>query len=250
MSLRALAFLVAVAGCGCTKPTEPPPAKTTTVPAPEPASYGTISGEVTFAGQAPAAQPIDMSQDPACGMAMQAPARSEAYEVNQGKVANVLVYVKAGAPPADYPRPAPVTVDQAGCRYIPHVAAVMTGQTVRFTNSDPALHNVHAMPAAQPGWNASQQPRGEPLERTFAKAELMVPVVCNSHPWMKMYLSVLEHPFFAVTDAHGRFTIHLPPGEYTLAAVHERWGEKTAPVRVATHGDQTADFHFAAADGK
>jgi hypothetical protein len=90
-------------------------------------------------------------------------------------------------------------------------------------------------------------PRGTPLEKTFDTPELMVPIKCNQHPWMKMYLSVSSHPYFAVTGADGKFQITgLPPGEYTIAALHEKLGEQTMKVTVSTQ-PATADFSFAPA---
>jgi hypothetical protein len=99
------------------------------------------------------------------------------------------------------------------------------------------------------GWNVSQYPGGEAIEKTFAKPELMLPIQCNNHPWMKMYVNVSTHPFFAVTDSDGKFTISgLPPGTYTLAAVHEKMGEKTVQITVGAKETKITDFKFASSD--
>ena len=97
----------------------------------------------------------------------------------------------------------------------------------------------------------TQTPRGEPIEKTFPRPELMMKVSCNQHPWMRMYLNVVEHPFFAVSDVNGKFEIEgLPAGEYTVVAVHERMGEKTIKVKIEAQKTAATEFGFSEADGK
>jgi hypothetical protein len=67
------------------------------------------------------------------------------------------------------------------------------------------------------------QPRGALSSVKLASPEVMVKVVCNIHPFMSAWVGVLEHPFFAVTDALGNFAINeLPAGKYTIAVWHEK----------------------------
>lgn len=246
-----LLSLLLVAGCG--KEEQPKTSAQTfevKQPAPvNPAVTGTVTGVVGFAGAAPKAAAIDMSQDPACVMGPNAGKESvsEAVVVNGGKLANVFVYVKEGLPAGNYGVPTePVVIDQQGCRYVPHVAGAVAGQKVRFLNSDPTMHNVHPDAQANSPWNITQTPKGDPIEKSFSKPELMMKVSCNQHPWMRMYLNVVPHPFFAVSGADGKFEIKgLPPGEYTIAAVHERLGEQRARVTVAAKQSTTAEFSFA-----
>jgi len=79
-------------------------------------------------------------------------------------------------------------------------------------------------------------------------SEVLVPVKCNQHPWMKAYVGVLKHPFFAVSGEDGSFTIKgVPPGKYTVVAWHEGGAngtEKTMQVTVPASGSATADFTF------
>jgi plastocyanin len=145
----------------------------------------------------------------------------------------------------------PVDIDQKGCRYIPHVVGVMVGQPVRFTNSDPTMHNIHMVPTVQgnPVVDISQAPaggtNGPQDERTFAKAELMIPVRCNNHPWMQAFINVSANPFYAVTDVSGRYMIKgLPPGTYTVVADQEQMGQQTATVTVPAQGTVTQDFTY------
>jgi plastocyanin len=213
----------------------------------DPATAATVSGKVNFQGTAPKAARLDMSQDPQC----RGTNTAETMSVNGGKLANVFVYVKDGLDNRSFPAPKePVVLDQKGCRYVPHVLGVMTGQTVRILNSDPTTHNIHPTPQNNREWNESQPPNGAPLEKTFAREEIMLPVKCNQHPWMKMYVSVVKHPFFAVTDEDGDFELKgLPPGDYTIAAVHEKLGEKTQKVTVAAKDSKTVDFNFGGSAG-
>jgi plastocyanin len=145
----------------------------------------------------------------------------------------------------------PVTIDQKNCRYEPHVVGVMVGQPVQFTNSDPTMHNIHMMPTVQGNQpvDISQGPAGPGNKKedtvTFGKPELMTPVRCNNHPWMQAFINVAPNPFFAVSDADGKFTIKgLPPGTYTLVADQENMGEKTATVTVGAKQTVTQDFTY------
>ena len=206
------------------------------------ASGSTITGSVKFDGKVPAPRKIDMSGDPACkGQNV-----AESIVSENGSLANVYVYVKDGLNSKSFPAPkTPLTVDQNGCRYVPHVAAGMAGQSIQFTNSDAAMHNIHPRDQKNPGWNESQQPKGAPIVKTFANPDVMVPVVCNQHPWMKMYLNLSSNPFFAVTGKDGKFSLKgLPPGTYTIAAVHEKLGEQTMKITVGDHETKTGDFSF------
>jgi plastocyanin len=184
--------------------------------------------------------------DMGCSLATKDPNLSEAVIVNQGKLQNVFVYVKDGLEGYATPAPSqPAVVDQVGCRYIPHVMGLVAGQTLKILNSDSTMHNVHPVPQKNQQWNESQMPKGEPKERTFTNPELMLPVTCNQHPWMKMYVNVVTNPFFAVTDAAGKFTIQgLPPGTYTIVAVHEKLRPQEMRVTVTPKQNQTADFTF------
>src|SRR5919204_1487710 len=188
-----------------------------------------------------------MSQDPACKGTNEA----ETLVVDGGKLANVFVYVKDGLGNRTFDVPKdPIVLDQKGCRYHPHVLGVMAGQTIKIVNSDPTTHNIHPTPKDNREWNESQPPKAAPLEKSFAREEIMLPVKCNQHPWMKMYINVVKTPFFAVTDKSGKFEIKgLPPGTYTVAAVHERLGEQDQKVTVGAKETKNVDFSFGAGGG-
>lgn len=209
---------------------------------------GSIVGMVHFAGNPPKPAKLDMSQDPGCSPA-NGEDLSEQYVVHNGGLANVYVYVKSGPPMVTGyagPAPAPVVMDQKGCRYIPHVIALQRGDTVEFRNSDATMHNIHTMPVnGVPGIDVSQGPKGSPEQKRFDVSEAMIPVRCNNHPWMNAYINVSATPFFALSDSEGHFEIRgLPPGTYTLAAVHEKLGEQSITVKIASKESTKSEFTY------
>lgn len=215
----------------------------------DPATLGTVSGVVRFAGKGPERIRIDMSQDPVCSMGG-GENLTEQYVVKDGRLANVYVYVKSG--PAAVmnlaPSGTPVVMDQVGCQYRPHVVAVQAGGAVEFSNSDSTMHNIHTMPevVGNEVIDVSQGPKGAPQVRVFATPETMLPVRCNNHPWMNAFINVAPTPFFAVTGADGSFGMTgLPAGTYTIGAVHEKLGEQTMQVTVGAGKTGRADFTFA-----
>jgi len=208
----------------------------------DPATAATVKGTVTFDGTAPKPQKIDMSQDAAC----KGNNLSETIVADGDKLANVFVYVKDGLGDRTFDLPKDsVTIDQKGCQYHPHVLGVMTGQNIEIRNDDETTHNIHPTPKDNREWNESQPPKAAALEKTFAREEVMLPVKCNQHPWMKMYLNVVKTPFFAVTGSDGKYEIKgLPPGDYTLAFVQEKLGEQDQKITLAAKDSKTADQSF------
>jgi plastocyanin len=252
----ALLLLSTFTFTGCKQaptPTASAPAAPTVAahPAPpvNPATAGSISGVIRFTGQAPARVPIDISADPACNLPKLAYFTEQIMVLNQ-HLANVYVYIKSGAPSYTAVPMAPaVPLNQKGCRYSPHVIAVQQGGSVIFINSDATVHNVHTM-AQQPG-NPSidiSQPAGSaPRTQVFSTPEIMLPVRCNNHPWMSAFINVAPNPWFAISGIDGKFTITgVPPGTYTLAAVHEKLGEQDIQVTVPTKSAAQASFTFSA----
>ena len=163
-----------------------------------------------------------------------------------GTLKNVFVWIKAGLTPAHWTPPAEAArLDQKGCVYQPHVLGIMKGQRLEIFNSDPVNHNVHAESVVNPAWNESQPPRAEHKFKQFDSEEILFPVTCSVHPWMRSYVGVSPHPFFAVTGDDGMFTLKgVPPGTYTIEAVHEKYGRKEGKLTLAPGGSATLEFTY------
>ena len=214
----------------------------------DPATAAKVTGKVTYTGPKPVRKVIDMSsEETECRRSHKGPVQSEEVILNaDGTLANVFVYVSAGLEGKKFEPPkTPVKLNQSGCMFTPHVAGVMAGQPLVVANSDPVTHNVHPMPEKNREWNQGQPPGAPEIERTFAFEEIMIPVKCNVHSWMRSYIGVVAHPFFAVTGETGTFELGgLPPGEYTITAWHEKFGKQEAKVTLAASGAGTAEFGF------
>jgi len=215
------------------------------------ATAGSIKGRVQFEGTVPPAEMIRMSSDRNC-MPDGKPARaSDALLVDDGRgVGNTFVYVKEGLDPSytfDAPT-APVVLDQKGCFYTPRVIGIRVGQPLDLVNSDPTLHNVHALPMVNQEFNQSLPKQNARTTKTFTAPEVMVRFKCDVHNWMSAFVGVMAHPYFAVTSPSGEFTIpNLPPGTYTLETWNEKLGTKTMQVTVAPGQTQTAAFTMSVA---
>mgnify|MGYP003579880102 CR=1 FL=1 len=216
---------------------------------------GSISGVVSYAGPAVTPRKIDTTADAACGKANPNLTVDDTI-VTDGKLANTFVYIREGTVDggkkiADYKWDTPTTavqLDQKGCHYAPHVFGVQTNQKISITNSDQTQHNIHWIPKTNPEWNQSQPNGAPPIEKTFPRSEVIIPVKCNQHPWMKAYIGVLKTPFFSVSATNGAYEIkNVAPGKYTVIAWREGAGEgetKTMEVTVTAAAPGKADFSF------
>lgn len=208
-----------------------------------PALTGSIRGQVTWLGAAPAVATIDTSGAPGCGQSQPDPS----LVVNgSGKVRWAFVYIKAGLEHWRFAVPAaPVVLDQKGCRFEPHVFGIQAGQLLRVVSSDATIHNVHAESKRNPPWNESMAPGMGPIEERFTQPEIMVPIRCNVHAWMSAYAGVLANPYFAVTGADGSYALqNVPAGTYTLAVWQERNGEREQTVTVLPRQTAEVDFQY------
>ncbi len=217
------------------------------------ATAGEVKGVVSLDGMAPKNEAIRMNADPVCIREAKGPQAQESYMVgSDGKsLANVFVYVKDGLGSFSYDPPTDMAkIDQRECRYHPHVFGVRVGQPIEIINDDPTLHNIHAVPKVNSEFNNGQPIQGMKMTHVFDKPEVMVPFKCVRHGWMNAYVGVLDHPYFAVTDAAGSFDIkNLPPGTYTIEAWHEKLGTMQAKVTVGAKETKDVPFTFKAAAG-
>jgi len=211
------------------------------------ATAGAVTGRAVFEGTPPAPEALKGISDPACQKALGPSPTSDAVIVGQGGgLKNVFVYVKSGIDTDfSFATPGtPVVLDQRGCLYTPKVLGVRAGQPFDVMNSDTTIHNVHGVPFENEEFNKGET-AGMKITQTFTKPETMVKIRCDVHPWMASYVGVMSHPFFAVSGADGAFTVRsLPPGKYTLAAWHEKFGTKTTEVTVGPRQTQNVTFTF------
>jgi plastocyanin len=208
---------------------------------------GSIVGTVNFEGNTPHSKLIHMDADPICYAVNKGNIYSQAIILgDHNTLGNVFVYIKSGLTNTHYPTPIEVAViNQGGCNYTPHVIGVMVGQKVKFLNPDGTLHNVHVMCQINPEFNASMPDFRKEMTVSFDKPEFMFPVRCDVHPWMQAWMTVMSHPFFAVTGPDGKFEIkNIPAGTYQIEAWHEKLKTKTATVTVTDNAVQKIDFTF------
>jgi len=212
------------------------------------ATAGNITGKVTIDGTAPKNEGIKMNADPVCVKENATPQVQETYTVTEGALGNVFVYVKDGLGNRTFPKPTEsVTIDQKNCRYHPHVFGMMIGQHLTILNSDPTLHNIHAVPKANTEFNTGQPIKGMKTDHVFTAKEVMVPFKCDVHGWMNAYVGVLDHPYYAVSGMDGKFDIKtLPPGTYSIEAWHERMGTQNQSVTIGPKETKEITFTFKA----
>jgi carboxypeptidase family protein len=209
-------------------------------------SEAAVTGTINVTGTVREPLRIDMSADPVC-LQLNLKPYTDDLLVTDGKVQNAFVYLKSeflnahrfAVPDSD------VMLVQRNCYFSPHVLGVRAGQTLQIINSDRTIHNVHPTPKYNTEWNQTYAPNAPPMVKTFSRAEVLIPIKDNHHPWEKTYLAVMDHPFFAVSDEWGRFEIRgLPPGTYTLVVWHERLGQQELEITVAPGEIRNADFTF------
>jgi len=246
-----LAGLFLVSGCGGSgeggaPPSARPPAQSAAAPAP--LGTASIAGTIRYEGAAPKLPPIKMDADPGCAKKHSGPVQPEILVLGaDNALANVLVRVKSGLPAYQFsPPPEPVVLDQRGCRYAPHLTGVQVGQAFKILNSDELLHNVHSMSKVNAQFNRAMPAAVKEVEFSFTSVETFR-VKCDVHPWMNAWVSVLDHPFFAVTGTDGRFEIEgLPAGTYEIEAWHEKLKSQTASVTVGDGEAGSVEFSFSA----
>lgn len=206
-------------------------------------SFGSLTGKVTLLGNPEPEKLLPL--DPLCGKLHNgAKPTTQFYVISpDGGLADVFVYITGGLENRNFlPPQDPLILDQVGCLYVPYVAGAMTGQTIEVRNSDPLLHNVHPTPTVvgNQEHNKAHLPKAAPLLFKWNNPEVFLRFKCDVHPWMFAYIGLLPHPYFAVSDANGNYTIpNLPPGTYDIEFYHRKNGKVTAKVTIGAGSTTT-----------
>ena len=207
---------------------------------------GTIQGHVQLTGRLPGNVVIRMGVDPRCvqlnadTQVVQETVRTEP----DGSLANVFVRLEGTFPEVPLPDE-PVVIDQRDCVFVPRVIGARVGQLVQIKNSDPVLHNVHSLSAMTNNFNVGQPREGMVYNTRLGQEEGMLRIKCDVHRWMTEYIGVVPHPYFAVSDLSGTFTIRdVPSGTHTIQAWHEEYGTLTQTASVETGATMAVEFTY------
>ena len=210
-----------------------------------------ITGVITLKGTPPAESDLGdtiSASSPDCAALMPAGKMptTHFYVVGaKGELADVVVSLKNVTGKSTGASAAPAILDQKGCVYVPGIFAVQTGQKIVVKNSDTCIHNVHDISTAgNEEHNDPQMAGGADLTYSFDKPEAFLKFQCDVHPWMKSWVTVVDSPYFAVSDKDGKFTIkNVPPGKYTVEAIHRKLGAQTQEIEVKDAA-ATANYTF------
>ena len=213
-------------------------------------SAADITGTVTLVGTPPPERPITpLKEDPTCGKFYTGMPTTHFFVVGPNKeLADVVVMLKGISGKSTGASAPAVVIDQKGCLYEPQIAAIQTGQKVLIRNSDPVLHNVHTLPAVSGNKEDNQaQMQGAPdITMSFPAAENFLKFKCDVHPWMFAWVTVVDHPYFAVTSKDGTFKIsNVPPGKYTISALHRKAAPNGVDKDVEVKDGEAAKVDFA-----
>jgi plastocyanin len=207
-----------------------------------------ITGTITLKGTPPKEKDITpLKEDATCGKLHSDMPTTHFYVVGpKGELGDVVVSVQGISGKSTGASAPAAVLDQKGCEYIPSIFAVQTGQKIIVRNSDPVLHNVHDVPTEASGnkeFNQAQVPNGPDLTFSFDKAENFLKFQCDVHKWMFAWVSVFDHPYFAVSAKDGTFKIaNVPPGKYKIQAAHRKAGMATQEVEVKEGEPAKVDF--------
>ncbi|MBI4436172.1 MAG: carboxypeptidase regulatory-like domain-containing protein [Candidatus Omnitrophica bacterium] len=209
-----------------------------------------LTGKATYQGEIPKFKGIKMEADPVCLAKHSGEVFPETLVLGDETtktLGNALVRVTSGLPSKTYPTPTePFVLTQEGCRYSPHVISVMVGQPIKFLNPDGTLHNLHVLPKINAEFNMAMPQFRKEATKTFDKVEVApFPIKCDVHPWMGAWITVMNHPFFYVTQPNGQYKIdNLPAGTYEVEAWHEKLPAQKATVTLAEGETKELDFTF------
>jgi len=207
---------------------------------------GTIKGHVRLTGKSPGNVVIRMGVDPMCGTinAGKRVIQEAVLTSADGGLKNAFVKLQGNFPQTPIPRQ-PVVLDERGCVYAPRVIGMRVGQTLQIRNDDPLLHNVRSSSEKDNNINVGQPKAGVMTEFRPKSEEVMLEFGCDIHKWMRAYIGIVSHPYFAVSGDGGAFEIdNVPPGTQTVQVWHEAYGLITKTVRVQGGAIANIDFSY------
>lgn len=209
------------------------------------AEAGDLAGTVKLAGKVPPAALLHPTSDHAvCG---REPRPSEALVVSpSGGVKNAVVFL-GHERMERWRSPTIFQLDQRRCAFVPHTLIIPPGATVEVLNSDGILHNFHTLSRLNPSLNLAQPGFTKVLRATFEHPEF-IPVKCDlhGHGFMRAWIVVASHPYYALTDDEGGFHLRdLPVGPHTVEVWHEVLGTKRVPVSIGAAGEVKLAVTFA-----
>lgn len=195
---------------------------------------GTLAGSVRFLGEVPPAQKV-MTTDG--GTILH---RDLVVDAKSKGLRYVVVLLENVRPQPRVEKSPPVVVDQRDMLFVPRVVAVREGQVVRFENNDLCNHAVNAMSTNPANVFNVLTPQNNPHETKFTTQKAPVVIGCPIHPWMRAWVYVLPHPYYAVTDVSGRFRIEgIPVGKHSLLFTHPDTGKQQRRDIEITAGKMT-----------
>jgi len=207
---------------------------------------GTLKGNIKYEGKVPNKKSLKMDSDPVCGNAHKGNVQSQSFVVDSNNnLQNVLIWIKD----VNYSGPIPDNnkiIDQVGCVYKPRILGIMKGQELLIKNSDATLHNVHSYSKNNTSFNFAMPKVVKEKKTIFTKAEDPFHIKCDVHPWMKSWVAVFDHPYYAITDENGDYMIeNIPEGEYTVVAFQEKFKLKgIIEKKVIINNDKVSQLNF------
>lgn len=199
----------------------------------------TVKGQVTFKGNVPQAQMVQVVRDQAfCGQSVVD--NSLLVDEQSKGIAHVVVNLKEIAAGKALPRNTPIKIDNRGCRFDPSVSLGMAGSILEIQSTDPILHNTHILQDDQTFLNVALPPGGRTIRKELSQPGRLM-VRCDAHEFMHASIHIFTHPYYTNTDATGRFELTgVPAGTYILQVWHQTLGLKqlsitakpTAPLEI------------------
>ena len=194
---------------------------------------GMIRGRIDVRRPAPAAERRPMVAD----------FGSSARLVAEARPPSVVYLETAPRGAFEQNEPTRVVMDQRNETFVPHVLAITTGTTVDFPNTDRIYHNVFSLSKAA-SFDLGRYAAGKSKAVRFDRPGI-VRVFCEIHSHMSAFILVFSHPFFATTDAEGRYRLErVPPGTYNVMAWNEGVSSEPMAVTVPNAGAAELDIQI------